>query len=87
MGGSFKPVKEGKSAPELREGVRQGQALGSHHDNVVGRCGGWEDCGDRESLREAPVHRVGERPGLREGAGRNELEASRRPEGRKLPWR
>ena len=59
MGGSFKPVKEGKSAPKLREGVRQGKALGSHHDNVVGRCGGWEDCRDGESLREAPVHRVG----------------------------
>ena len=43
LGGSFKPVKEGQSAPKLREGVRQGKALGSHHDKGVGRCGGWED--------------------------------------------
>ena len=43
LGGSFKPIEKGKSAPKLREGVRQGKALGSHHDNVVGRSGGWED--------------------------------------------
>ena len=82
MGGSFKPIEEGESAPKLREGIRQGKALGSHHDNVVGRRGGWEDCGDGESLGEAPVHRAGfNRTVSDQGRGRRRVEADRRLRG------